>query len=144
MHRLAVLTTICAIAAVFFVGMWMSGVGSDGPHPGLVPVLGPLAEVGRVSPLTDDDVLRAWAKAHPNRSWHAAAVTKTRIADYADPPRHAPLLGNVELHHIHYQCTITGRQTIRFRWPCEFEYPGDNVSRVILVDYNFFAPASQQ
>jgi hypothetical protein len=44
-----------------------------------------------------------------------------RLVDKIDPPRFFPLVGPAQLHHCHYQCTITWIETIQsgMPFPCK-------------------------
>ena len=93
------------------------------------PVLGALQPGGPCVALdepSDDEVMRALEKARPvEGNWpflyevqrNHVRISKCKIADYIDPPRHLPLVGPTQLHHAHYKCTIYFQEVTRVGWP---------------------------
>jgi hypothetical protein len=55
---------------------------------------------------SDQDVIRAMEVEHPQRASSAVRIVKEKILDYVDPPREYPLIGQAQMHHARYKCTI--------------------------------------
>lgn len=84
---------------------------SDGAKPTLQVVEGPFISGDDCSleQPTDEEILEVVGKASGGRfggSKGRARVTKEKIADYVDPPRFVPTIGQAQLHNIHYKCTV--------------------------------------
>lgn len=110
-----------------------------------VPVLPPISEsvpAGLDEP-SDDEVIRLLEKAKPNnggvpfletRYRNNVKITKELISDYVDPPRFFPLVGPVQVHHVHYKCTVYYEQVIRVGWPIPYTINKKDASEVIYID----------
>ncbi|MDO4588082.1 MAG: hypothetical protein Q4C95_12440 [Planctomycetia bacterium] len=110
-----------------------------------VPILPPITEgapIGLDEP-SDDEVIRLLEKAKPNnggvpfletRYRNNAKITKELIADYVDPVRFFPMVGPVQVHHVHYKCTVYYEQVIRVGWPIPYTIRKQDASEVIYVD----------
>ena len=115
-----------------------------------VPILGPItsgAEIVALDPPSDDEVMRALEKAQPveggvpllwERNRNNVRIVKCKIADYIDPPRVVPLLGPVQLHHAHYECTIYYTEITRVGWPVPHTLVYEDSQEVIYIDHNHF------
>ncbi|MFM9059993.1 MAG: hypothetical protein ACKOSQ_12885 [Planctomycetaceae bacterium] len=112
------------------------------------PVLGPLQPGGPCEALdepSDDEVMRALEKARPVQgNWpflfeiqrNRVRITKCKIADYIDPPRHYPLVGPAQLHHAHYKCTIYFPEVTRVGWPVPHTLVDEDVQEVVYIDHD--------
>jgi beta-lactamase regulating signal transducer with metallopeptidase domain len=111
----------------------------------VVKVKGPVTSEGPVpelDPPSDDEVLRAAALA---TYWHVLSgqfrkkqskafgerknlrIVKEKIAEYLDPPKYYPGIGEAQLHHVHYKCTLYSHEPDeRPEW------------EVVYVDHNHF------
>lgn len=110
-----------------------------------VPVLPPITEsvaVGLDEP-SDDEVVRLLEKAKPNnggipfletRYRNDLRITKELISDYVDPPRFFPLVGPVQVHHVHYKCTVYFEQVTRVGWPIPYTIDKKDAIEVIYID----------
>lgn len=92
------------------------------------PLMGPITsgKSDKIDLPTDREVLQVLEN---NSNFEAKAgvdykIVKQKIADYIDPPRFVPLIGNAALRHQHYKCTI---------------YEGsENVVEVAYIDHKHF------
>ena len=113
-----------------------------------IPIMGPLTSGGPAiaQPLRDDEVLRAWAEARPTRvmplleqvQLNNVRIVKDKIADYIDPPRDVPLIGNAQLHHAHYKCTIYFDEVKRVGLLLPRTNQNTGGIEVIYVDHNHY------
>ena len=112
------------------------------------PVLGALQPGGPCEALdepSDDEVMRGLEKARPVQSnWpflyeiqrNHVRISKCKIADYIDPPRHLPLVGPTQLHHAHYKCTVYYQEVKRVGWPVPHTLVDDDTQEVIYIDHD--------
>jgi len=63
-------------------------------------------------------------------------ISKCKIADYIDPPRHLPLTGPTQLHHAHYKCTIYFQEVKRVGWPVPHTLVDDDCQEVVYIDHD--------
>lgn len=110
-----------------------------------IPILPPITEsvpAGLDEP-SDDEVVRLLEKVKPNnggvpmletRYRNDVKITKELIADYVDPPRFFPMVGPVQVHHIHYKCTVYFQQVTRVGWPIPYTIDKKDASEVIYID----------
>jgi hypothetical protein len=112
------------------------------------PVLGPIPPGGPCEALdepSDDEVMRALEKARPVQgNWpflyeiqrNHVRISKCKIADYMDPPRHYPLAGPAQLHHAHYKCTIYFQEVKRIGWPVPHTLVDEDCQEVVYIDHD--------
>ena len=102
------------------------------------PVLG-------VDEPSDDEVMRALEKARPVQgNWpflyeiqrNHVRITKCKIADYLDPPRHYPIVGPAQQHHAHYKCTVYYQEVKRIGWPAPHTLVDEDTQEVLYIDHN--------
>ena len=110
-----------------------------------IPVLPPITDsvtAGLDEP-SDDEVIRLLEKAKPNnggvpfletRYRNDVKITKELISDYVDPPRFFPLVGPVQVHHVHYKCSVYYEQVIRVGWPIPYTIDKKDAMEVIYID----------
>ena len=115
-----------------------------------VPILGPLTAGGPRAAMdvpTDDEVMRAFFRAHPLKSGvpflydvgrNDVRIVKEKLGDYIDPPRFIPLVGPAQLHHAHYKCSIYYSEIVRVGWPVPHSLVDDESMEVIYIDHNHF------
>ncbi len=115
-----------------------------------VPIMGPLTAGGPVEdldPPSDDEVWWALERAHSVQGGfpflyetqrNDVRMVKEKIADYIDPPRVVPLIGPVQLHHVHYKCTIFFEKRTIVGWPIPHTLVDEEAAEVIYVDHNHF------
>ena len=113
-----------------------------------VPILGPIAAGGpqvALDPPSDDEVMRAFFKAHPLKSGipflydiqrNDVRIVKEKIADYIDPPRFYPLIGPAQLHHAHYKCTVYYSEVVYVGWPMPHTLVDEESLEVLYIDHN--------
>ena len=112
------------------------------------PVLGPLQPGGPCEALdepSDDEVMRALEKARPVQgNWpflyevqrNNVRITKCKISDYVDPPRHYPLVGPAQLHRAHYKCTVYFQEVKRIGWPVPHTLVDEDCQEVVYIDHD--------
>ena len=112
------------------------------------PVLGPIPPGGPCEALdepSDDEVMRALEKARPVQGpWpflyetqrNNVRITKHKISDYIDPPRHYPLVGPAQLHHAHYKCTVYFQEVKRVGWPVPHTLIDEDCQEVVYIDHD--------
>ena len=111
------------------------------------PVLGPIPPGGPCEALdepSDDEVMRALEKARPVQgNWpffyeiqrNQVRITKCKISDYVDPPRHYPLVGPAQLHHANYKCTVYFQEVKRIGWPVPYTIVDEDCQEVVYIDH---------
>jgi hypothetical protein len=111
-------------------------------------VFGPLQPGGPCEALdepSDDEVMRALEKARPVQgNWpflyeiqrNHVRISKCKISDYVDPPRHMPLVGPVQLHHAHYKCTVYFQEVKRVGWPVPHTLVDEDCQEVLYIDHD--------
>lgn len=120
-----------------------------------VPILPPISEAipaGLDEP-SDDEVIRLLEKAHPNKGGvpfletryrNDVKIVKELVADYVDPPRFFPLTGPVQVHHVHYKCTVYYQQVIRVGWPIPYTQRKNDACEVIYIDKDHLHAVGEQ
>ncbi len=115
-----------------------------------VPILGPLTPGAPTTGLdepSDDQVMRALERARPTQGGlpllhevqrNNVRIVKEKIADYVDPPRVVPLIGPVQLHHVHFKCTVYFTEVTRVGWPVPYTTRNEDAMEVIYIDNNHF------
>ena len=68
---------------------------------------------------SEDETMRALQKARPAEDSAKCTVERNRvrivselIQDSIDPPREMPLVGPVQVHHVHFKCTVYFQETV--------------------------------
>lgn len=109
-------------------------------------VLGPLtAESPHIGmdPPSDDQVWRAFLRIKKaegtipflyEMQFDDVQIMKEKITDYIDPPRHLPLVGPVQLHHVNYKCTVHYKEKVHVGWPVPYTTRNDDGQEVIYID----------
>ena len=105
-----------------------------------VSIVGPITSGGSpeaLKPPNDDEVLHAfesvapdWVKKWTDEKNENRQIVKEKIADFTDPPRFYPLIGDAQLHHAHYKVTLKFGDNIKVA--------GVHESEVIYIDHNHF------
>ena len=118
-----------------------------------VPVLEPMpmgfaAKDIPSDPPSHDEIMRALERARPVQGGvpmqHEVQRNNVRIqeilqiANYIDPPRVVPLIGPVQLHHVHWRVTVRFSETIRVGWPVPHTKTDEEVVEVLYIDHNHF------
>ncbi len=115
---------------------------------GRAPILGPLRPGGPCEAMdepSDDEVMRALEKARPVQgNWpflyeiqrNNVRITKCKVSDYIDPPRHYPLVGPAQQHHAHYKCTVYFQEVKRIGWPVPHTLVDEDCREVVYIDHN--------
>ena len=110
-----------------------------------VPVLPPIVDgipEGLDAP-SDDEVIRLLEKAKPNnggvpfletRYRNDVRIVKELVADYVDPPRFFPMVGPVQVHHVHWKCTVYFEQNVRVGWPIPYSMEKKDAQEVVYID----------
>lgn len=111
-------------------------------------ILGPVTKGGdarSLDPPTVDEVLRAAEKEDKTHNASPLLEEKDRknvrltiepVATYVDPARVYPLLGNAQLHHARYKCTLTFDETKKQGWPVPNASQKKGAQEVFYVDHN--------
>ena len=115
-----------------------------------VPILGPIPQgiehIGLDTP-SDDEVMRALEKARQTKGGipfletryrNNVKIVKEKIGDYIDPPRVIPLAGPVQLHHVHYKCTIYFTDVVHVGWPIPHELVNEEAVEVVYIDHDHY------
>ncbi len=111
-----------------------------------VPILGPFTPGGpqvALDPPSDDQVMRVLERSHPvegglpmlhevQRS--NVRIVKEKIADYVDDPRVMPMIGPVQLHHVHYKCTVYFTEVTHVGWPLPHTLTDEDSVEVVYID----------
>jgi hypothetical protein len=66
-------------------------------------------------------------------------VVAERLVRQVDPPRFFPLLGEAELHHCHWKCTVYYQETVESSYPCPFRTKRPRVE-VVYIDKDYLVP----
>ena len=94
-------------------------------------------------PPSDDQVIRQLEKIRPVSGAvpgmevtyrNVKGITKEKIADFVDPPRHYPLVGPAQLHHVHYKCTVYFEEVTRVGWPIPHTVKNEDAVEVFYID----------
>jgi len=56
--------------------------------------------------------------------------------DTVDPPRVMPLVGPVQVHHVHFKCTIYFTEIIHVGWPVPYTTTDEDCQEVIYIDHD--------
>ena len=67
------------------------------------------------------------------------AVVAERLTRQVDPPRLFPLVGQAELHHHHWKCTVYYSETVEYSYP----YPARTKrprAEVVYIDKDYLVP----
>jgi hypothetical protein len=60
-------------------------------------------------------------------------IVTERLVDKIDPPRFFPLVGQAQLHHCHWKCTVYYYETIEATWPFPYRARKQKVD-VVMID----------
>jgi len=109
-----------------------------------VAILDPIVgECVGMDPPSDDQVVRLLEKIRPVSGAvpgleityrNIKGITKDKIADYVDPPRHYPLIGPAQLHHVHYKCTVYFEEVTRVGFPVPHTVRNEDAVEVFYID----------
>jgi hypothetical protein len=113
-----------------------------------VPILGPIqpgaADLGLDAP-SEDEVMRKLEKARPVQGGlplmyetqrNNVRIVTEQLQDSIDPPRVMPLIGPVQVHHVHFKCTIYFKETIHVGWPVPYTTVDEDCQEVIYIDHD--------
>jgi hypothetical protein len=113
-----------------------------------VPILGPLQagapEQGFDAP-SEDEVMRRLEKARPVQGGipllHEVQRNKVRIIcertqDSVDQPRVMPVVGPVQVHHVHFKCTVYFTEITHVGWPVPYTTVDEDCQEVIYIDHD--------
>jgi hypothetical protein len=56
-----------------------------------------------------------------------------KLVDQVDPPRYFPLIGQAQLHRVHWKCTVSFTEAIKLSYPVSFEVKRER-SEVVYID----------
>ena len=111
---------------------------------GKVAILDPIVgEHVALDPPSDDQIMRQLEKIRPvsgavpgleTTYRNVKGITKELIADYVDPPRHFPLVGPAQLHHVHYKITVYFEEVTRVGWPIPYTIKNQDAVEVFYMD----------
>lgn len=114
-----------------------------------VPVWGSITSGGpaiAIDPPSDDEILQALTRVRRRSSSpdfddnrrKSVKIVKEKIADYVDAPEFVPLIGEAQLHHAHYKCTINFAERTINGWPIPYKAEDRDAVEVIYIDHNHF------
>jgi hypothetical protein len=91
-------------------------------------------------PPTQDEILKALGKAHHDGALQNG-VTRTKIRmmiepvkDTVDPPSSVPRIGQVQMHHIRFKCTVYYTETSQVDLPSPHKTVDENCKEVIYIN----------
>jgi hypothetical protein len=58
------------------------------------------------------------------------------IQDSIDPPRDMPLVGPVQVHHVHFKCTVYFTEITHVGWPVPYTTVDEDCQEVIYIDHD--------
>ena len=96
-----------------------------------------------LDPPSDDQVIRELNRVRPiagsvpgleTTYRNIKGITKELVSDYVDPPRHFPLVGPAQLHHVHYKCTVYFEEVTQVGWPVPHQVKTENGMEVLYID----------
>jgi hypothetical protein len=113
--------------------------------PGKATVLKSASELAHLDTPSDAEVLRA-LRPSP-RDVPAVlevyrddvTVVTERLVKQVDPPRFFPLVGEAELHHCHWKCTVYSTETLESGYPYPLRVKRPCVD-VVYIDKNYLVP----
>lgn len=114
-----------------------------------VPVCGPVTSGGpaiAIDPPSDDEIMHALTSVRRRSSnpdfdtirRKSVRIVKEKIADYVDAPKFVPLIGEAQLHHAHYKCTIYFAERTINGCPVPYKAKDRDAVEVIYIDHNHF------
>jgi hypothetical protein len=122
-------------------------VGSHAPND-KVPVLGPFQagapDVGLDSP-SEDEVMSKLELARPLQSNLLSGRTVERkkvrivcepIQDSLDPPKVSPVHGSLQVHHVHFKCTVYFTEVTHTAGPNPVTHVDEDCQEVIYIDHD--------
>ena len=112
---------------------------------GKVAILPPIMEENHIGldPPTDDEIVRALEKIRPVGGAvpglevtyrNIKGITKEPIADYVDPVRVLPMVGPVQVHHVHYKCTVYFEEVTHVGYPIPHQIKVEDGIEVLYID----------
>ena len=115
------------------------------PRPGKATVLRSARDLAQLDPPSEGEVLRSL-------SWGARAVPAVlevfrddievvteRLVEEVDPPRSFPLVGEAQLHHVHWRCTVSYREVLESSYPYPLRSTRPRVE-VVYIDKDYLVP----
>ena len=113
-----------------------------------VPILGPFQpgapEIGFDAP-SEDEVMRKLERARPVQGGlpllyetqrNKVRIISEPIQDSVDPPRVMPMVGPVQVHHVHFKCTVYFTEVIHVGWPVPYTTVDEDCQEVIYIDHD--------
>jgi hypothetical protein len=92
---------------------------------------------------SEDETMRALQKARPAQDTPKCTVERNRvrivselIQDSIDPPRQMPLVGPVQVHHVHFKCTVYFQETIHKLGQKPETTVDEDCQEVIYIDHD--------
>jgi hypothetical protein len=102
--------------------------------------INPAVSDAAAEPPTQDEVLKALCKAHRDGTLENN-VTRTKIRmliepvkDSVDPPSSQPHVGQVQMHHIRFKCTVYYTETSQVDLPSPHKTVDENCKEVIYIN----------
>jgi hypothetical protein len=114
-------------------------------RPGKATVLKEAGELAHIDAPSDAEVLRALSHRPPNVSMALnvsrddIAMVKEQLARQVDPPRIFSLVGEAEIHHYHWKCTVYYRETVESSDPKRMISKRPRVETV-YIDKDYLVP----
>jgi hypothetical protein len=114
-------------------------------RPGKPTVLRGAKDLARLDPPSEGQVLRSLPRgpgtvpARLEVSRDDSQVVTERLVEKVDPPRSYPLVGEAQLHHCHWKCTVSYREVVESRYPYPLRTTRPRVE-VVYIDKDYLVP----
>ena len=109
--------------------------------PPILPPIQPGAACSAMDAPSEGEVMKKLEKARPIENSAQCKVERNRvrivskmIQDCLDPPRIMPLVGPVQVHHMHWKCTVYFKEVIYTNEPKPHTTVDEDCQEVIYVD----------
>jgi RNA polymerase sigma factor (sigma-70 family) len=114
------------------------------PEPAKVKVLMGASDRADLEPPSEAEVLRALPRVANVPAFLEVyrddiQVVTERLVRQVDPPRFFPLVGEAELHHCHWKCTVYYGETVEGSYPYPFRTKRPRVE-VVYIDNDYLVP----
>jgi RNA polymerase sigma factor (sigma-70 family) len=114
-------------------------------RPGKVAVLRSARDLAQLDPPSEGEVLRSlpWGPSAVPAVFEVfrddIEVVTERLVEEVDPPRFFPLVGEAQLHHNHWRCTVYYREVVESNYPYPVRRTRPRVE-VAYIDKDYLVP----
>jgi hypothetical protein len=114
-------------------------------RPGKATPLKSVRDLAHLDPPSEAEVLRALQQRPRNIPTILEVfrddiqVVTERLARQVDRPRFFPLVGEAELHHCHWKCTVYSNETVESSYPYPLRTKRPRVE-VVYIDKDYLVP----